>query len=126
VPLDTIAPPTRPIDTPKPIAKPGDTRDSSFTTTCMSIGLPTPRMPPAGESCSGVSFARSFATRFLTDAPSIASKPNVLAICFISSNGCSLPCSSAGIFGASLVSHHWRTILPTIWVCSSSSNMATW
>ena len=67
MPFATIAPPTRPIDTPKPIAKPGDTRDSSLTTTCIIIGLPT----PLAERLLGdplVSPARSFAIRFCTDA----------------------------------------------------------
>jgi len=88
VPLATIAPPVRPTDTPNPMAKPGDTRDSSLTTTCIIIGFrraSPPITPPPSSSASPpagapASPARSRSMRFLIDAPSSASKPNVRAI----------------------------------------------
>ena len=48
------------------VAKPGDTRDSSLTTTCISMGLPEDF---ARFSSGGASPARSLAIRFVTAPP---------------------------------------------------------
>ena len=74
-----------------------------MTTTCIIIGLPLAAVIVFSTlSAPPPSPLRSFAIRFFTLPPSSASNPNAFAICFMRSNGISVPASSAGILGASV------------------------